>query len=555
MDNLLSLLMRELDVIWAAHRAVGLEGSMCLYTLDGQEPWRSDKQGLTRWFTHEETSDALTELITHYNEGNLPNSSMLLNPIIHHQDGEGYKPVGSGVFWATAFALGIAELTPDQMQRPLDKGVLCSHFHRGDDTQAGIKLLGISDKVLEPEADGISVNGCRALYDLTDVKSEPYAPYYPLSGLNYLSLHGIFNHPDITHSFPEPLQEAPAEQVVKETQINVQTVLDATECFIAYDRLHRLYTHFGQDTKDIPHNTRFFNLCARDLDLFDRTGPMRIGSDETFEFIVPGYIPRGAVTLLAASGGTGKSSAAHQLCVLSAIDYEEGEEPPTWLGQPINTNVTKGVCVYFSGEDGPAIINARGELFDPEGRAQRLQFHRTEFADQDISFGEYLLRLRKMPDVSLVVVDPARKYLSGDEDNSDVVSEFFEAIEEFAIEKNCGMIIVHHLQKGARPTNSREVLDELRGSQVFIDRARVVLGMCRDEKHTIIGLSKCNIPPNLGMVQEERIFTRNPENLQLIWLPGESGVRRDYLTKEEIEALEFEQFQEQLQPKKEEKSK
>jgi hypothetical protein len=217
-------------------------------------------------------------------------------------------------------------------------------------------------------------------------------------------------------------------------------------------------------------------------------------------------------------------------------------------------NRCDGICVYFSGEDGPAIINARGKLFDPEERAQRLQFHRTEFVDQDITFSEYLLALRKMPNVSLVVIDPARKYLTGDEEDSEVVSEFFEAIEEFAIEKNCGMIVVHHLQKGARPTNSREVLDELRGSQVFIDRARVVLGMCRDEKHTIVGLSKCNIPPSLGMVTEERLFTRDPDTLKLIWLPGEAGIRRDYLTREELEALEYEQFKEQLSAKGEQKA-
>jgi AAA domain len=545
MEAIRSKLTQELELIWQAHQAVGLDGFMCVYTMPEQDPWRSHVAGQSFWFTKNETQDAITALLKLYNDGNLPNSTMLLNPIIHHKNEQGtYVPVGSGIFWATAFALGILQLTPDQIQRPLEKGVLCSHFYRGDNHLAGIKMLGISDKVLPVEEGGITVLGCRELYDLTNVKSEMYAPYYVLSGLNYLCLHGIFNHPEIDTMLLEG--EITNVEIVRSNQIDVQNVLNATQCFLSYDRLHTLYKHFGQDTADIPHNNRFFNLCARDLDLFDRTGPMRIGSDESFEFIVPGLIPRGAVTLLAASGGTGKSSAAHQLCVLASIDWRDDEEPPKWLGQPINKTLCDGICVYFSGEDGPGIINARGELFDPEGRAMRLQFHRTEFQDQDISFSEYLLRLRKMPKVSIVVIDPARKYLSGDEEDSDVVSEFFEAIEEFAISKQCGMIVVHHLKKGARPTNAREVLDELRGSQVFIDRARVVLGMCRDDKHTIVGLSKCNIPPNLGMITEERIFTRNPENLQLIWLPGKAGVRRDYLTKEEIEALEYEQFMAEL---------
>lgn len=211
-----------------------------------------------------------------------------------------------------------------------------------------------------------------------------------------------------------------------------------------------------------------------------------------------------------------------------------------WLGQKIRTDNTKGICVYFSGEDGPAVINARGELFDPKGRANRLMFQRTEFRDREETLPEFMARLAAMPSVSIMVIDPARKYLEGDENDSEVVSNFFEAIEEFAIKKNCAMIIVHHLEKSANPKSAREILDLLRGSQVFIDRARVVLGLYRDGPYTIVGLAKCNIPPNLGMVTEERVFARDPKTLQLIWLPGEKGVRRTTLSEEELDQLKAE---------------
>jgi AAA domain len=512
-------------------------------------PWRSGQEGIVFWFDEANTEAAIDTVLHYYNDGKLPNSTLLLNPVVHEWDGERYVPKGSGVIWMTAFALGIAYLTPDQIERLHGKNVLCSHVHRGENTQAGLKALAFLKEAQAPLEDGRTVEGCRELYNLTNVKSDGYASSYLLSGMNYLCLHGIFQHPNSYSLLPDDCVPKPVEQIVAERQQDYQVISDAVECWEAYDRIHSLYVHFGQDTKDIPHNNRFFNLCARDLRLFDKTGPMRKGSDETFQFVVPGLIPRGAVTLLAAPGGTGKSSVAHMLCVFASIDLEEDDPTPVWLGQEINRDCCKGICIYFSGEDGPAIVNARGSLFDPKGKALRLQFHRNEFQDMEMSFGDYLLELRKMPDVSIVVIDPARKYLSGDENDADVVSEFFEAIEEFAITKNCGMIVVHHLQKGAKPTNAREVLDELRGSQVFIDRPRVVMGMCRNDKHTIVGLAKCNIPPNLGMVTEERIFTRNPENLQLIWLPGEAGVRRDYLTKEEIEAMELAEFEAQLQKK------
>jgi hypothetical protein len=537
----------ELELIWAAHHGVGLHGFMCLYTAAEQNPWRS-KAPLQFWFNENNIGQAVDFFEQHYNSGNLPNSPVLLNPIVHKKNGDDYVPLGSGVAWATALALGIAKITPDKIERPAGKGVLTTYTLRGDDEGVGLKMLLLANEILQLDEDGKTVQGCRELYDLVDVRSDVYAPYYMLGGVEYLSLHGTFQQVPFEHMLPAHLRggNITPESMVAELKQPIRLILEATQCFIAYDKIHTLYNKFGQDPANIAHNNKFFNLCARDLDLFDRTGPMREGSEETFQFVVEGLVPRGAITLLAATGGTGKSSIAHMLCVLASIDYRDDEERPLWLGQKLRDEVCHGICVYFSGEDGPAIVNARNKIFDPEGRAKRLQFHRTEFMDQDLPFGEYLSKLQKMPDVSVVVIDPARKYLSGDENDSEVVSEFFEAIEEFAIRKNCGMIVAHHLQKGANPKSAKEVLNELRGSQVFIDRPRVVIGMCRDEKHTIVGLAKCNIPAHLGMVTEERLFTRDPKTLQLIWLPGEAGVRRDYLTKEEIEKLEFEQFQAEM---------
>jgi hypothetical protein len=227
---------------------------------------------------------------------------------------------------------------------------------------------------------------------------------------------------------------------------------------------------------------------------------------------------------------------AHRLCILASVDYEPGEEAPRWLGQRLAIEKCKGVCVYFSGEDGPPIINARASIFDPNGRAKRLMFQRTDFGE-GVSFSQHMKRLHKIPHVPIIVIDPARKYLTGDENDAGVVSEFFEAIEEFAIIKNSAMVVVHHLQKGAKPNTTAEVLDLLRGSQVFIDRPRVVIGMFRDGPYTIAGLAKNNSPPNMGMVMEERVFARDAKNLGLIWLPGQEGIRNPNMTAEELEQL------------------
>ncbi|MFZ4541155.1 MAG: AAA family ATPase, partial [Rickettsiales bacterium] len=318
--------------------------------------------------------------------------------------------------------------------------------------------------------------------------------------------------------------------------VSAQSIANAATCWNRYDRHATLYARFGNDVVGLDKNLKLYDYCARDFQLFDSTGPDAVkiatteGGEGGFEFLVHGLIPRGAIVLLAGTGGTGKSSLAHKLCTLVATDWNEDEQP-LWIGQKVNKSLSKGVCIYFAGEDGPAIINARNEIFDPQKRAQRLMFQSTNFTDTKggkVSFAEFLGRLKQMPEVPLLVIDPARKYLTGDEDDAAVVSEFFEAIEKFAHERNTSVIVVHHLSKGAKPKSARDVLDELRGSQVFIDRPRVVIGMFREGPKTIVGLGKCNIPPSLGMVTVERVFAHNPQTLDLTQLPGKEGIRDPY---------------------------
>ena len=200
--------------------------------------------------------------------------------------------------------------------------------------------------------DGRSVAGCKEIFEVIGTTGEPYYGYYLLSGLAYLAKHGSFLHPSFESFFPASL---PNETAMQTAEVPVQRLKDAAYCWHNYDHHHTLFTKFGIDAAAVAQNLRFYQLCARDIQLFDATGPMRASASESFEFIVPGYVPRGSVTLIAASGGTGKSSIAHHLCVLASMDYKEGEPPPRWLGQPLNTDLCKGICVYFSGEDGPLL--------------------------------------------------------------------------------------------------------------------------------------------------------------------------------------------------------
>lgn len=552
LDQVKNILTEEINLIWQAHHTVGLQGYMKLYTPEIQVPFRSKSPGIEFWFGPEDTAAAVQQIVHYYNQGILPNSTLLLNPIVHKKKAgkkakytneedipDSYVPLGSGIIWASSLSLGVEVMSDDSTDRLWELGVFASTYHRGDNERAGLKILAFCDEPQEPLADDPRmVTGCRELYELAHNQSEQYAPFYMLSGISYLTNNGLFQHPFFNSLFPTDAIKTPesAQKLIEHSSINVQRVVDAAYCWRSYEYHHSLYKKFGTNPDDVETNLRFFNLVARDVELFDATGPMRKDADEMFEFLVPGLIPRGAVTLIGATGGTGKSTLAHMLCVMASIDYDLGEEAPRWVGQRLAIEKCKGICIYFSGEDGPPIINARAAIFDPLGRAKRLMFQRTDFGE-GVSFSQHIKRLHKIPDVPIMVIDPARKYLTGDENDAGVVSEFFEAIEEFAIKKGTAVVVVHHLQKNAYPKSCPEVLDMLRGSQVFIDRPRVVIGMFREGPHTIVGLAKNNIPPNLGMVTEERVFARDPKSLNIIWLPGEAGVRRANLTEEELEEI------------------
>ena len=527
-------LENELRLVWRAQQRAGLKGKMCLYSMEGTRPWPTKSPGTRFWFGPEDITKAAEFFLGHYNEGQFPFTPLLLNPVVHEERSGGeYTPLGSAVIWA--MALDIADIAADKISRLQSVGAAVIPAQRMENPIAGIKMVACSPTALPPQEGGV-VEGCRALYDLADIKNEECWPYYLLSGVTYPSQFGSytlagFNAAGMDDSFATtPATDAQLEAWVEKFTVNPKTLKEAARCWEEYDRHAELYARFGNDVKNLKTNLEFYHYCARDFQLFDAVGAPRSAAgtqEEKFEFLVEGLIPRGSIVLLAATGGTGKSSLAHKLCCLAATNWRENETPH-WLGQPVNKAHCEGICIYFSGEDGPAIINARNELFDPEKRARRLMFQRTDFVSatgEKITFAAFLDRLRTMPNVPLLVIDPARKYLNGDEDDAAVVSEFFEAIEKFAHEKNAAVIVVHHLRKGARPGTIREVLDDLRGSQVFIDRPRVVIGMLREGPHTVVGLAKCNIPPSLGMVTAERVFKGNPETLDLTQLPGKKGVR------------------------------
>jgi len=226
------------------------------------------------------------------------------------------------------------------------------------------------------------------------------------------------------------------------------------------------------------------------------------------------------VCMLVAQQGIGKSTLCHHLATIAARNWNADVPKPLWLGQEVNVDLCEGITVYFAGEDSPAVIHARASILVPNYEAQRLQSHRREFVDKEQSFSQYLAGLRKMPQVPLVIIDPAHKYLSGDDSDVEAVAEFFEAMDEFAVRKNATVLFTHSLVKGAKPESSMDCLDYIRGAQLFSERPQNIISMHRQGAAVQVGLIKNNIPANQISMIEERQFVRHAPTLQLTLAPN-----------------------------------
>jgi hypothetical protein len=202
-----------------------------------------------------------------------------------------------------------------------------------------------------------------------------------------------------------------------------------------------------------------------------------------------------------------------------------GGDQDTWLGLPVGQ---RGVCVYLAGEDSKEIIAERALALDSTNSASKVISCPSDSRDlKDIIDG-----LMGIPDLLLLIVDPCRKYIVADEDSSDSVNRFFTTLEDFAKEKGCAVIVVHHLGKNAKPRSLADVRASIRGSGVFIDRPRAILGMFRRGESTVIGLCKNNLPPSCGMVEGARTFRREAATLRHI-LEDDTGAAKGARKREE----------------------
>lgn len=212
-------------------------------------------------------------------------------------------------------------------------------------------------------------------------------------------------------------------------------------------------------------------------------------------WLVPGWIPRRALTLVAGQPGEGKTTLALSLAAATTLGGK-------WGGH----KVEKGKVIIYSGEDTfpeiilPNLMAQGADLnqittpvtgFDDEGQPEEFQPAK--------HIGQMQDALRDQPDTRLVILDPALAVASRarDEYRANDIRKALQPVQRLAEELDIAVVCVTHFLK-AHNSRGSGVLDRVIGSQAWGAVARMVIGIERQELGRVAMRVKSNWGPSEG---------------------------------------------------------
>lgn len=207
------------------------------------------------------------------------------------------------------------------------------------------------------------------------------------------------------------------------------------------------------------------------------------------EWIWPGWLARGKLTILGGNAGTGKSTLTQ---AIAAIVTTGGEWPDSVAGSP--RRAEQGYFMCWDGEDdlndttGPRFLACGGNrefylpigteedgearAFNPRNDIPKLREAAKELREATKEYGPKLSALSISPLVAL-------RQSQGADENANVRQDLEELVN-LAEELNIAVIGIHHLSKG---TSGRDPLERLTGSLAYgaISRGTMIAVMSGDQ--------------------------------------------------------------------------
>ncbi|WP_339036322.1 AAA family ATPase [Bradyrhizobium symbiodeficiens] len=240
------------------------------------------------------------------------------------------------------------------------------------------------------------------------------------------------------------------------------------------------------------------------------TGNLTVSNVKPTPWLVVGYALRGAVTVFAAKGGTGKTQSTLQAAISFALGknylhFQLNVGPGEFLrtafvsGEESLDEIQRrvlAICIHhcsdeqgnYERQDVDGLLQKlKDRLFiyvgkqvalvarGPEGRAERTSFHAQLMADAIARHFD------------MVVLDPSIRLHEGLDENSAEIQELHNAADNVAEKAHVGVVIVSHMRKST--SESVEDQHSARGHSSTTDGARIVLqaaGMSAPEAEKLI---------------------------------------------------------------------
>jgi KaiC/GvpD/RAD55 family RecA-like ATPase len=193
------------------------------------------------------------------------------------------------------------------------------------------------------------------------------------------------------------------------------------------------------------------------------------------EWVWPNRIPRGMITILGASQGSGKSILALDWCY--RIIHNQGFPDGAPIARP-GANV-----IYVDAEGVPELINQRAEYFKMD-RTKLFVMLADEGDMLDLGSANYQDKLAEMATVlepELIVIDSLSIAHQRGQNNVEDLRQLMGYLIRLARYANCGLVLIHHIRKPPSTPQGMMGFDlgmeDLSGSGFITQQARVVMSL------------------------------------------------------------------------------
>ncbi len=278
--------------------------------------------------------------------------------------------------------------------------------------------------------------------------------------------------------------------------LEVDKVTSTCESIIASDRRNHPERYQGELVKQ-----PLFELDAGRIDKFLTTPPPKR------RWLINDTLVLGKVAAIVALGGSSKSQLLLQIGVGVATGIPVAEH---WeIGE------SGGVLILFAEDDQDEIhhrfsrvlqhlkfagkgkelsgIEKRLFIFSTVGTGTLLTERTThgEVKATDIT-GEILALAAQIPDLRLIVLDPASRFRGGDENKNEDATRFVEALEKLAQTSGATVLIAHHSAKASYNAEGEPSQGASRGASALTDGLRWQMNLNRpsDKQAGQLGVSK-----------------------------------------------------------------